>query len=95
MARATAQFFVPCPWGLGEWQKRANVIKSQLQGQFQRFLNQTLCVFSQMKDIKHLRREFHSVDWVMPHGWDFGVMGSKIKFSEHGHETYQIKVDDQ
>ena len=31
----------------------------------------------------------------MPHGWDFGVMGSTIKFSEHGHETYQIKVDDQ
>ena len=28
----------------------------QLQSQFQRFLYQTLCVFSQMKDTKHIRR---------------------------------------
>ena len=55
------------PWG---GSKRSNIIKSQLQSQFQRFLNQTLCVFSQMKDIKHIRRDFHSVAWVMPQGWD-------------------------
>ena len=41
---------------LGLWgSKRSNIIKTQLQSQFQTFLNQTLCVFSQMKDIKHLR----------------------------------------
>ena len=41
-------FLVPAPLGGA---KRSNVIKSELQGQFQRFLNQTLCIFSQMKDI--------------------------------------------
>ena len=48
-----------------------------------------------MKDIKHFRRESQSVAWVMPMGWDFGVLGSKIKLSEHGHVAYQIKVDVQ
>ena len=54
--------------------KRSNIFKSQSQSQFQRFLNQTLCVFSQMKDIKLIRQDFHSVAWVvMPQGWDLGV----------------------
>ena len=26
-----------------------------------------------MKDIKHIRWDFHSVAWVMPQGWDLGV----------------------
>ena len=45
-------FYGPHP--LGPWgrAKRSNIIKYQSQSQFQRFLNQTLCVFSQMKDIK-------------------------------------------
>ena len=65
-------------WGphpLGPWggAKRSNIIKSQSQSQFQRFLNQTLCVFSQLKDINHFRLDFHSVAWVMPQGWDLGV----------------------
>ena len=38
------------PWGGA---KRSDVIKSQLQSQFQTFLNSTLCVFSQVKYIKH------------------------------------------
>ena len=50
----------------------SNIIKSKLQNQFQRFLNQTLFVFSQMKGIKHIRRYFHSVACVMPQGWDMG-----------------------
>ena len=69
-------FFGPAPWGPGEGPKgqiSLNIIKFQLQSQFQRFLNQTLCVFSHMKDIKHIRREFHSAAWVMPQGSDFGV----------------------
>ena len=41
------------PWGGAKGQI------SQLLSQFQIFLNQTLCVYSQMKDIKHIRREFH------------------------------------
>ena len=49
--------------------------KFQLPCQFQRFLYQTLFVFSQMKDTKHIRRDFHSVTCVMPQGSDLGVLG--------------------
>ena len=28
-----------------------------------------------MKDTKHIRRNFYSVPWVMPLGWDFGALG--------------------
>ena len=27
-----------------------------------------------MTDIKHIRRDFHSIAWVMPHGWDLWVL---------------------
>ena len=80
-------FFGPAPWGPGEGPKGQillNIIKFQLLSQFQRFLNQTLCVFSQMKDIKHIRRDFHLAAWVMPQGWDlgvpWGVVGSFFSF---------------
>ena len=40
-----------------------------------------LCVFSQMKDIKHIRRYFHWVPWVMPKGLGLGGTGvSKFNF---------------
>ena len=89
MGRATAHFFGPAPWGPGEGPKgqiSINIIKFQLQSQFQRFLNQTLCVFSQMKDIKHIRRDFHLAAWVMRQAWYLGVqcggLGVKIFFFE-------------
>ena len=89
MGRATAHFFGPAPWGPGEGPKgqiSLNIIKLQLLSQFQRFLIQTLYVFSQMKDIKHIRQDFHLAAWVMPQGWDlgvpWGVVGSKKNFSE-------------
>ena len=63
------------PWGT----KRSNIIKFQLQSQFQRFLCQTLCVFSQIKDTKYIRRDFHSDAWVMPYWWDLGVLRGKKK----------------
>ena len=66
-------FFGPHPLGPWGGAKRSNIIKSQSQSQFQRFFNQTLCVFSQLKDMKHIRRDFHSVAWVMPQVWDLGV----------------------
>ena len=77
--------------------QRSNIIKFRLPCQFQRFLYQTLCVFSQMKDTKHIRREFYSVAWVMPQRWDFGALGvprgsKKIK---HGHVAYQIDGHDE
>ena len=69
-------FFGPAPWGPDKGPKgqiSLNIIKFQLQSQLQRFFNQTLCVFSQKKDIKHIRRDFHLVAWVMPQGSDLGV----------------------
>ena len=75
------------PRPLGPWggAKRSNIIKSELQSQFQRFLNQTLYIFSQMKDIKHIRRDFH-LAWGHAQGWDLGVPwgagGQKKIFSE-------------
>ena len=68
-------FFWPRPLGPWGGVKRSNIIKFQLQSQFQRFLYQTLCVFSQLKDTKHIRRDFNSVAWVMTQGWDFGGLG--------------------
>ena len=56
-------------------------------------------MFSQLKDTKHIRPDFHSVAWVMPQGWDFGVLGvprwSKIYFFKPGHVAYQIDEDDE
>ena len=67
-------FRVPRPLGRGQ---RSNIIKSQLLSQFQIFLNQTLCVFSQTKDIKNYRRDFHWVPWVMPKGLGLGGAGGQ------------------
>ena len=61
------------PWGGAKRSNIINIIKFQLQSKFQRFFNQTLCVFSHMKDIKHIRRDFLLVAWVMPQGSDLGV----------------------
>ena len=41
-------FLGPCPLGPWGGAKRSNIIKSELQSQFQRFLNQSLCIFSHM-----------------------------------------------
>ena len=41
-------FLGPRPLGPWEEAKRSNIIRFQLLSQFQIFLNQTLCVFSQM-----------------------------------------------
>ena len=49
MGRATALFFCPAPWGPGEGPKgqiSLNIFKFQLLSQFQRFLNQTLCLLT-------------------------------------------------
>ena len=77
MAHATIQFFwipappPPEPWGRS---KRSNIIKSQSQSQFQRFLNQTLCVFLRMKDIKP------DGICIRSPGWDLGYHGGWGQF---------------
>ena len=67
-----------CPRGgtlgrsnLGRGQKSFNF---NYKSQIQRFIFQTLYVFSQKKDTKHIRKDSHSVAWVMPQGWDFGAL---------------------
>ena len=72
-------FGSPSPVALGR-AKRSSIIKSELQSQFQRILNQTLCVFSPMKDIKHIRQDFHSATWVMPRGETWGYCGGGSNF---------------
>ena len=89
--RNVNSILAPPPRALRRGQK-VKYHKFQLQSQFQRFLFQTLCVFSQMKDTKHIRRDFHHVAWVMPQGWDFGALGvprwsKKVIFK---HVAYQI-----
>ena len=46
-----------------------------------KILFQTLCVFSQIKDRKHIEQNFHSVAMVMPPGWDLWVLGGVKNFS--------------
>ena len=77
MGRATAHCFglAPGPWrGI----KRSNIIKLQLQSQFQ------LCVFIQIKDIKYIKWNSVSVASDMHKeldlgsaGWTWGVLGVK------------------
>ena len=76
-------FLGPRPQGPWGGAKTSNIIKSEIQSQFQRFLNQTLCIFSQMKDIYYISQDFHSAAWVMPRGgtWGYrGGLGLKIFF---------------
>ena len=83
------------------WGQRSNIIIFRLPYQFQRFLYQILCVFSQMKDTKHIRRDFYYVAWVIPQRWDFWALGvypegqTGCFFFKHGHVTYQIDGDDE
>ena len=56
-----------------------------------KFSYQNLCLFSQIKDIKHIKQDFNSVAWVVPQGRDLGVLGGQFFFSKHGHVAYQIE----
>ena len=67
-------FFGPAPWCPGEGPKGQiplNIIKFQLQSQFQRFFNQTLCVFSHIKDKKTYQTgfSFGRLGHACPRGW--------------------------
>ena len=75
-----SHFFWPRPLGPWGGVKRSNIIYFRLQSQFQRFLFQTLCVFSQMKGTKHFRRVFILSPGSYPWGGTWGYLGAKIKF---------------
>ena len=66
MGRATAIFFGPATWGPGKGSKGQISFIFNYKVNFKDFLYQTLCVYSQMKDTKHIRQNFYSVAWVMP-----------------------------
>ena len=68
-------FFGPAPWGPRERSKGQMSFNFNYKVNFKDFLYQTLCVFSQMKNTKHVRRDFYSVPWVMLQGCDFGALG--------------------
>ena len=73
MGRASAKFFLPrplAPWG-GVKSSKYHLI-SITKSILKIFI---LCLFSQMKDTKHIRQDFNSVAWVMPQGLDFGALG--------------------
>ena len=99
MRRATANFFGPAPWGPEEGSKGQISLNLNYKAKFQRFLIPNfVCVFSQMKDIKHIRPHFDSDAWVMPQGWDFGTLGvrrGKQFFFKHCHVAYRIDGDDE
>ena len=68
------RFLGPRPLGPWGGAKRSNIIKSELQSQFQRFLNQTLCIFSQISYITY-QTGFSFGAWAMPRGGTWGYRG--------------------
>ena len=96
MGRATSNFFfAPPPGALGRGQKVKYHLISITKSISKIFIPNFVCVLTQMKDTKHIRRYFHSVPRVMPQGWDFGALGvprgsKKNFFFKHGHVEYQI-----
>ena len=74
-------FLGPCPLGPWGGAKRSNIIKSQLQRQFHRFLNQTLCVFSQNERYNTYQTGFSFSPLVHAPGFGtWGCWGSKFNF---------------
>ena len=72
---ATVLFFWPHPpWALGRGQK-VKYHYTSISKPFQKLLDQTLCVFSQIKGIKYIEGNFHLVAWAMPQVWDLRAPG--------------------
>ena len=76
-------YFGPTPWVSGEGSKGQISFNFNYKINFKDFYTK-LCLFSQIKDTRHIRRDFNSVAWVMPQGWDLGGLrvprGSKKDF---------------
>ena len=94
----TVKLFLPAPWGPGEGPKGQISFNFNYKVNFKDFLFQTLCMFSLMKDTKHIRRDFYSVATRLGHApgsgsWGYPA-GSQF-FFKHGHMAYQIDGDDE
>ena len=48
-----------------------------------------------MKDTKHIRRDFHSVPWVMPQGWDFGALGVPRGSKKNFFQTWSCGISNR
>ena len=70
-------FFAQPPGALGRGQKVKYHLISITKSISKIFIPNCVFVFSQMKDTKYIRRDFHSVTWVMPQGWDLGHWGAQ------------------
>ena len=81
-------FFTPPPGASGKGQK-VNYHLISITKSISKSLYQALCVFSQKKDTKHIRRNFHYVAWVMPQGAG-GTQVAKMYLFQYGHVAYQI-----
>ena len=90
MNGACRSCFFSSSWGGA---KRSKIVKFQLQSQFQRFLKQTLYVFSKIKDIKLIKQGFGRLVHAPGVVGLGGAGGPKFNFSEH--VAYQIEGDDQ
>ena len=74
MGHANSKIFSPAPWGPREWSK-GQIFNINYKVNFKDFYIK-LCVRSHKCKIpKHIRWDFHSVDWVMPQGWDLRAVG--------------------
>ena len=85
-------------WGAGGVQSLRHALSAPkpLDETQQFFKPNFVCL--QIKQLKHIEKDFHSVDvaWVMPERWDFGVLGVKcLFFQKHGHVAYRIEGDDE
>ena len=74
-ARNVKKILAPPPGALGRGQKVKYHLIS-ITKSISKIFFQTLCVFSQMKDTKHIRRVF--LFCRLGHAW--GYLGAKIKF---------------
>ena len=91
------QIFLALPPGaLGRGQNKYHLIS--ISKSISKIFLYHLCVFSQMKDTKHIKRDFHSVAWVMPPGVGLGALevprGSNFCF-KNDHVAYHIDGDDE
>ena len=54
-----------------------------------------MCLFSQMKDTKHIRQYFNSVAWVMPQESDFGVLGGAEGVKKKFFQTWSCGISNR
>ena len=86
--------FDPAHWGHGEGSKGQISLNFNNQVNFRDFLYQTLCVFLQIKSIKHFEWDFCSDARVGIWGHWVPRGSNLFIFFNMGHMEYQIYGDD-